>query len=263
MRIDVQLQSLVRGLSSAVGNALHRSRPKSSKRGARKDGRAKSIRELILHPDYVGPYLQTVAEWMQYQQSEIVFDKVSWMGQKTVHNVLDLWVYQEIIAERKPEVIIEIGSLHGGTTLFLAHLFDLIGAGQVLSIEIKRPPDFPVHPRITYLDGSSGDQAIIQRVTQMASGKRTMIIHDGDHHRDSVLRDLRGYAGLVSVGQYFVVCDGVADVFSEKLRLGKKYPGPLQAVDQFLTEARGFRIDLGREKYKITHNQHGFLERVS
>ena len=105
-------------------------------------------RGLIIDKEYKPLEKMSVAQWMEYQQKNIVFDQVSWLGQKTVHNILDLWIYQEIISETKPDVIIEIGSLHGGTTLFLAQICDLLGHGTVASVEIKRPTDFPKHARI-------------------------------------------------------------------------------------------------------------------
>ena len=38
-----------------------------------------------------------------------------WLGRQTIKNPFDVWVYQEIIFETKPTVIIEIGNYAGGS----------------------------------------------------------------------------------------------------------------------------------------------------
>src|SRR5947207_1018942 len=88
-------------------------------------GSAPEVRE----PEYARTYAMSLAQWMLYHQDNIVFDKVHWMGVRALKNPLDCWIYQEIIWETKPEVLIEIGSLHGGSTMFFCHLFDIIGSG--------------------------------------------------------------------------------------------------------------------------------------
>ena len=60
------------------------------------------------------------------------------MGVRAIKNPFDCWIYQEIITEIRPDVIVEIGSAAGGSTLYLAHLLDLLGHGSVVSIDINR-----------------------------------------------------------------------------------------------------------------------------
>jgi cephalosporin hydroxylase len=211
---------------------------------------------------YKEMYGRTVADWMNYHQDKIIFDKVKWMGHKSVHNVLDLWIYQEIFFERRPEVIVEIGSLTGGTTLFLANMCDLLNHGQIVTIDVAHEATFPVHPRITKLLGRSDDPDILKKVSEIIGHKTAMIIHDGDHSKDPVLTDLKNYSKFVKKGQYFIVCDGIIDIFARGTRLGKRREGPVPAIHEFLKDHPEFRIDFERERYEITYNQYGYLERI-
>src|SRR6516225_2884214 len=88
-----------------------------------------------------------------YYGSEVWFN-TSWFGTPTLKCPLDLWVYQEIIHETRPDLIVECGTNKGGSTAFLGAMLDLIGKGRILSIDILEAPDRPSHPRIEYLTGS-------------------------------------------------------------------------------------------------------------
>src|SRR3712207_4671527 len=78
-----------------------------------------------------------------------------WMGVPAWKCPLDMWIYQEILFETKPGFVIETGTAHGGSALFLAHMCDLLGKGRIVTIDIEEKPDRPSHDRITYLEGSS------------------------------------------------------------------------------------------------------------
>ncbi len=87
-----------------------------------------------------------------------VFDKqlrVNWLGVEVLKYPTDLLAYQEIIHEIRPDLIIETGTHQGGSALFFASILDLIGRGQVISIDVATRNTRPPHPRITYLVGSS------------------------------------------------------------------------------------------------------------
>ncbi|MHA2434150.1 MAG: CmcI family methyltransferase, partial [Candidatus Thorarchaeota archaeon] len=40
-----------------------------------------------------------------------------------------------MIFKNKPDVIVECGTERGGSALFFAHMFDLMGEGQVITID--------------------------------------------------------------------------------------------------------------------------------
>src|ERR1017187_7053232 len=87
-----------------------------------------------------------------------------WQGIQVLKCPLDLWIYQEIIFRLKPDLIIETGTYKGGAAHFLASVLDLIGKGEIITIDIEEYSNRPVHPRITYLHGSSTDQKILQQI---------------------------------------------------------------------------------------------------
>ena len=63
--------------------------------------------------------------------------EATWLGAQALKNPLDLWVYQEIMFETRPELVIETGTYRGGSAFFLASICDLLGAGEVVSIDIE------------------------------------------------------------------------------------------------------------------------------
>ncbi len=182
-----------------------------------------------------------------------------WLGAQALKNPLDLWVYQEIVFETGPELIVETGTYRGGSALYFASLCDLVDAGEVVSIDVEPArPDYPSHPRITYLAGrSSTDPDVIADVRERAAGKRTLVILDSDHSQGHVEAELEAYAPIVPIGCYLVVEDSNIGRIRKDLM-----PGPLEAVERFLAATDEFEVDHGREKFLITFNPSGYLKRV-
>ncbi|MGD0920924.1 MAG: CmcI family methyltransferase [Terriglobia bacterium] len=199
--------------------------------------------------------------WLIQYHTGILFDKVTWMGLPAWKNVLDAWVYQEIVHEVRPEIIIEIGNAQGGSTLYLANLLDLVGRGDVIAVDIDHSQFQAHHPRITTVTGDSLAPETLARVEALARGRQGLVIHDGDHSREHVLADLRAYAEFVQVGGYFIVEDTVIDLFRAGDGLGS-VNGPLGAVEQFVRDDPRFQIDTGREAFVLTFNPRGYLKRV-
>ena len=218
---------------------------------------------LPMREDYRRRWRMTLTQWLLHHQRAIVFENCRWMGVRSYKNPMDAWIYQEILYDVKPDVIVEIGSAHGGTTLYLAHLMDLIGKGAVVSVDIDRSKFSVSHPRIEEVTGDSGAPAVVARVSELCRDKSTVVIHDGDHSRDAVLRDLEAYGKLVSPGSYLIVEDGVMDLFRPGDGLGTFAPGPLAAIEAFLRVHPEFQVDLAQERYFMTYNPRGFLKRTS
>jgi cephalosporin hydroxylase len=183
-----------------------------------------------------------------------------WLGAQALKNPLDLWVYQEIVYETRPEVIVETGTYRGGSALYLASICDLLGSGEVLSVDIEpMRDDYPQHPRVTYLAGrSSTDTGVLAEVRARANGRRALVILDSDHSQAHVEKELEAYAPLVPVGCYLIVEDSNIGRIRKDL-----LPGPMEAVEAFLARTDEFEIDPDREKFLITFNPRGYLRRVA
>jgi cephalosporin hydroxylase len=182
-----------------------------------------------------------------------------WLGAQALKNPLDLWVYQEIVFETRPELIVETGTYRGGSALYLASLCDLIGSGEIVSIDVEPiRDDYPEHPRITYFGGrSSTDPGVVEDVRTRAAGKRILVILDSDHSQRHVEHELAAYAPIVPVGCYLIVEDSNIGRIRKDLM-----PGPLEAIETFLATTDQFEIDRSREKFLITFNPSGYLKRV-
>jgi cephalosporin hydroxylase len=185
---------------------------------------------------------------------------LSWFGHPILKCPFDIWTYQELIFDTKPELIIECGTRYGGGALYLASLLDLRGgAGTVLTIDIEAVDNRPSHPRITYVNGSTLDPAIVDRVRAAATGKRTMVILDSDHSAAQVAGELKIYPEFVTPGCYLIVDD--TDIGGHPV-LPEHGPGPTEALDDWYPTQSDFVIDPSRERFLLSLNPRGYLKRV-
>ena len=182
-----------------------------------------------------------------------------WLGVSVGKLAEDLWAYQEIVHETRPDLVVETGTAFGGSALYFASLFDLLGNGRVLSVDLWLRGDVPEHPRVEYLQGSSVAPEIVEEVRARAAGaERVMVVLDSDHSAAHVLAELRAYAPLVSPGCYLVV----EDTYLHGRPLIPGFgPGPGEALDAFLRESSDFEVDATRESYGVTQNPGGWLRR--
>lgn len=182
-----------------------------------------------------------------------------WMGCKILKCPLDVWIYQEILHETRPDLVIETGTFNGGSASYIASMMDILGHGEIVTMDTTSHPDLPQHRRITYLSGASTDPAIVARIEGLAAGKSVMVILDSDHSRDNVLRELQIYSRWVTPGHYLVVEDTNVNGHPTGIDHG---PGPMEAVDDFMVGNRQFELDLRRQKFFMTFNPRGYWRRV-
>lgn len=182
-----------------------------------------------------------------------------WMGIRTYKCPLDLWVYQEMLWELRPDLVIETGTAEGGSARYLAHVLDVIGRGDVITIDPIPPRHPPLHPRIRYLQGSSVDPVIVQHLTDLVLGKGTVIvILDSIHTREHVAEELRLYHSLVTPDSYLIVEDTNINGHPVYRDHG---PGPMEAVREFLAGRDDFFADTSKEKFFLSFNPGGYLRR--
>jgi len=200
-----------------------------------------------------------------YFASKGFLQSIDWMGIPTRKMPTDMWIYQEIIVETKPDFIIEIGTFYGGSALFLAQTCEGINHGTVIAVDISHDFNMAEHSRIKTVTGDCSDSKIIETIKGIVKKGTVMVIHDGDHTANAVARDLKLYAPLVSPGMYLIVEDGIVDLFNPAIsKLGKSYieGGPLKASRDFLKEHTDeFELDMRRERFILTTNPEGYLRR--
>jgi cephalosporin hydroxylase len=195
-----------------------------------------------------------------YASGTRTWSNTHWLGVAAQKCAFDLWVYQEILHELRPSVIVESGTANGGSALFLASICDLLGQGEVVTIDIVEQHERPPHERITYLTGSSTALEIVRSVERLIGGRTpVLVILDSNHERDHVLDELRLYAPLVSPGSYPIVEDSNINGHPVASDFG---PGPAEAVERFLDETTDFEVDHSREKFFLTFNPNGYLRKL-
>lgn len=175
----------------------------------------------------------------------------------------DLFIYQEILHEIKPDIIIETGTKFGGCAYYLAVLCDALKKGEIITVDITPEKNMPKHKRIKYLIGSSIDSEIVKAIkSKIKSGDKVLVILDSDHTRDHVLKELKIYSKFVTKGSYIIVEDSNVNGHPVNREHG---PGPMEAIEAFMESGknRQFVSDKLREKFYVTFNPNGYLKKIT
>ncbi len=177
----------------------------------------------------------------------------TWMGRPIIQLPEDMVRLQELIWSRRPDVIVETGIAHGGSLIFYASLFEAMGHGRVIGVDIEIRPHnraaieaHPMFSRIAMFEGSSIDRVLVAEVSAtIAKGERVMVILDSNHSRDHVLAELRAYSPLVGVGDYLVATDGIMQQVVGAPRSAPDWSenNPLKAAKDFVAEDDRFVIE--------------------
>ena len=204
----------------------------------------------------------------------------SWMGRPIIQYPQDMIAMQEIIWQVQPDLIIETGIAHGGSTIFSAAMLELNAAcggpadAEVVSIDIDirahNRAAIEAHPmmkRITMLEGSSVAPEIVAQVYKKAEGKKKILISlDSNHTHEHVLAELEAYAPLTSIDSYCVVFDTIVEDLPEGKPFARpwgKGNNPKTAVWEYLQSHPEFAIDRELEnKLIISVAPDGYLKRV-
>ncbi len=189
-----------------------------------------------------------------------VWRQTYYFGHQILKCPLDMWIYQELITQIKPDVIIETGTYRGASALYMAHLCDLIGNGEIITIDIEAHENQPKHPRIRYMIGSSLEPVIIDQVKEFIKNKsKVMVVLDSDHTMQHVAQELKLFGPMVTPGSYLIVEDSNINGHPVRSDYG---PGPLEAIADFVRENKEFMVDYEREKFFVTYNPCGYLKKV-
>lgn len=208
----------------------------------------------------------------------------TWMGIPIIKYPSDIMVLQEILFDKKPDLIIETGIAHGGSLAFLSSLQKIYNPrGKTVGIEI----DFRKHNKencktifkknkVKVIEGSSIDTKIFKKVKALsAKAKTVLIILDSDHSKNHVYQELLLYSKLVTKNSYIICTDTVIEIMPKgfflkdwqtnrsKYRNFDKGNSPLNAIHKFLKSNKDFKIDeYYNAKAMITEDHYGFIKKI-
>ncbi len=195
-----------------------------------------------------------------------VWQKTTFLGVPCLKSVSDLWNYQEILAEIKPSLVLEMGTWHGGSTLYFAEILQLVSPrSRILSVDIDHSlVDDKVrrHHLVELLQCDTASAAVAARFNELRRhyGGPAFCIVDSDHTQQHVLDELMLLRFVTQPGDYVVVEDGSLNGHPMLPGWG---PGPYEALEAYFARfPHDYIRDHAREtKFGFTFAPKGFLIR--
>jgi cephalosporin hydroxylase len=198
----------------------------------------------------------TEAFWLS-----LAWRDTTWLGHRVGNCPTDLLAYQDLIAEVKPEWVIETSTDGGGRGLFLATVCELLDHGQVLSINPRERAKYPQHARLRYLKGNPIDESTVGQVHEIVGETPTALVILGSRRGAwHMFEEFQAYSPFAPVGSYVVMMDTILNGNPVLPEFGA---GPAEAVKKILRSRTDFVPDPTVEKYGLTFNPGGFLKRRS
>ena len=178
-------------------------------------------------------------------------------------NPIDMALYQMLIWHEQPRTILELGTLNGGSAIWLADILRTFGIdGHVHSLDIVPVPVIN-NPMVTFYRGDVLDLMATWPTDWIAALPRPILLIDDAGHQYEMSKAALEYgARILKEGEYLVVEDGIATAMGEDAQFNG---GPLRAIDEFLSSRTEFTVDrelcdfFGRN---VTWNIDGFLRRA-
>ncbi len=193
-----------------------------------------------------------------------VWKQTHFLGVTCWKSVSDMWNYQEILWDLKPDLIIEFGANEGGTTLFFHTIMKTIKSDfKIFSVDIddsKLDPRIRTLSEVEFSKSSSTDEKILNRLKEITGKKQMRIfaILDSDHSKKHVLGEMRLLREILTKGDYMVVEDSNINGHPVYPKWGE---GPMEAILEYQkTYPDDYVSDTKREgKFGFTFAPAGFL----
>lgn len=186
----------------------------------------------------------------------------SWLGRPIIQLPDDMMRIQEAICEVQPDIIVETGIAHGGSLIYYASLFEMLGKGHVVGVDIEIRPHnrtaiekHPMFKRITMIEGSSIAPEIVAKVKSMIKpGDKVMLILDSNHSKEHVAAELEAYSDIVTPGSYILSQDGVMKLVAGMPRTNPDWDtnNPVGANEEFLAKHPEFELKLPARPFDET-----------
>jgi cephalosporin hydroxylase len=182
---------------------------------------------------------------------------VTYRGVPCIKSPFDYLLYQMIINQTQPDLIIEIGTNEGGSALYMADLLKINDKGIIHTIDIvdKCNSFIKDNPRIHRFLGGWAEY----NLNLTKDYEKVLIIDDGSHTYQDVLGVLNKFTPILKQNDYIIIEDGIVD----KLNIARDYNGgPQKAIKEFLQKNNSLQIDRFWCDFfgtNTTFNPNGFL----
>lgn len=167
-------------------------------------------------------------KWLDLCSRSDYAHDLTFFGEQIFQVPTDIYLYQKLIWEVQPTLIIETGVAKGGSILAIASFRFLAQQSREFRVlnsnvndwlvvgidkndltrerQIINKWSFGDHVRL--VEGSSTDGVVLGQVKKLARGHESCLVFlDSDHSESHVARELESYSKFVSVGSYLVVFD--------------------------------------------------------
>lgn len=202
-------------------------------------------------------------EYHKWYYNTEVWKRQYWRGVEVQKFIFDVWNYQEIIFDLKPDLILEIGTYKGGSALMFHDLLRNVNKkGIVVTVDISHELSKPNIDGIKGLKLLEGDSISLEMAKAMElyikDSGRVFAILDGNHQKEQVFKEMVIMNELLKEGDYLVVEDG--NINGNPVLPGWG-AGPKEAIDDFFRiYPDSFKHDYDRErKFRITCAPEGYL----
>lgn len=192
----------------------------------------------------------------------------TWKGFRFFQDPMDSLALQQLLWKQQPDLVIELGTHGGGSAVYFAEIMrDYNPNALIMTVDpnpehIPNSPLFHENPMIKYIQGYSNSPEVLTMMAEAVKiRKKVMVIHDAEHGKDPVLRDLKLYDPFVTVGEYFVVQDTSLD------RTAPLMGTALAGVGTWVSPGGGgygrYGVDKAWEYLMFSTNHNGFLRKVA
>lgn len=199
-------------------------------------------------------------EYLDALWHSLAWKETTWLGAPVGKMANDLFAYQELLTQVRPDWVIETGTGEGGRALFLASMCELLGSGQVISVGTAPVDHRPEHPRITYLCSVATRPETVQQVHELVGRSRALVVLGTRGTPHVTAMEFESYSPMVSSGSYVVVEDTIVNGRPVWPGFG---PGPAEGVKRIHRSHPGeWAPDPTFERFGLTFNPGGFLRRL-
>lgn len=236
--------------------------------------RRKSILSSVTKSDYVAETENLIKKFQEvslvdFWKSYVIGNdaphyKIPYKGLYMSKLPCDMFIYPDIIYRATPEVVVEIGTQRGGSTIFYSDLLAPYG-GHVATVDINSPDKEILslfeEKNISFIEGDINNPETIQAILEYCTGKKCLVIDDGSHNENDVYNTFRSLNHLIPAGGFYIIEDGMTNAILMDVLPDKQDLQPNRAIALILRNYLNFELFRVYDEYVFSTVLMGIIQR--